>query len=116
MPNRSKQEQLGLFIPKDAHQSGDLHIEGVIRIDGSFSGNLFCESKLYVGITGKFEGQADVENADIAGEYKGNLRTRNRFSLTKSGRFQGLLDAEVASMEAGATFNGEVRIKGKDLP
>jgi len=112
MPSKNKQEKLGLYIPKGAHQSGDLNIEGFIRIDGSFSGNLFCESALFISATGLFEGEADVEEAEISGNYKGNLRVRSRFSLTKSGTFNGLLDAEVASIEAGSRLSGEVRISG----
>ncbi len=113
MLNKKKPEKIGLFIPAGTHQSGNISIEGAIRIDGSFSGSAYCESSLRIGITGTFTGEADVAQADISGSFKGNLMVRERFSLSKTGQFSGLLDAELASMEVGSSFEGEVRIKGR---
>ena len=112
MHKKNKPERLGLYIPKDVHQRGDVSIEGSIRIDGSFSGNLYCDATLHISKTGSFIGEADVAEAEISGKFQGNLRVRSRFSLSKTGSFSGLLDANLASIEAGSHVEGEVRITG----
>jgi len=111
MWKRNKPTEIGLFVPKNSSQSGNLCIEGRARIDGHFKGSLFCESKFDIGKAGTFEGEADVESAEIAGSYLGNLRVRGKIHLLKSAMFHGKLDAQAASIEEGSTIEGEIRIK-----
>jgi cytoskeletal protein CcmA (bactofilin family) len=111
MWKRNKPAELGLFVPKGSVQNGDLCIEGRARIDGTFSGSLFSESKFDIGKTGIFEGEADVEAAEIAGKFNGNLRVRGKIHIMKSAVFHGKLDAQRAIIEEGSTIEGEIRIK-----
>ena len=112
MSNNRSPEKLGLYIPKDTHQTGSLTIEGSIRIDGSFSGQIYGESSMYVSKTGLFSGEADVALAEISGSFQGNLRARTSFYLAKSGTFRGILDAKLAKIDAGSCLEGEIRIQG----
>jgi len=112
MSNKKQSEKLGLYIPTDTHQTGSLTIEGSIRIDGSFSGQLYGESSIYISKTGFFSGEADVAQAEISGTFEGNLRARGLFYLSKSGHFSGILDTKTAKLEEGCCLEGEVRIQG----
>ena len=112
MSTNQSSEKLGLYIPKDTHQTGSLTIEGSIRIDGSFSGQIYGESSMYISTSGSFSGEADVAQAEVSGSFTGNLRARNMFFLAKSGVFRGVLDAGQAKIESGSCLEGEVRIQG----
>ena len=113
MRKRKKAEKIGLFVPKDTCQSGDMIIEGRIRLDGHFSGRLYTEASLEISEIGSFQGEAEVSVAEIAGEYSGNLKAREKFFLLKTGSFKGLLDTVVAKIEEGGSMEAEVRISGK---
>ena len=111
MWKRNNNVGIGLFVPKGSNQNGNLSIEGRARIDGDFSGSLFTESKFDVGKTGFFNGDADVDCAQIAGTFHGTLRVRGKIHIMKSAVFHGKLDAQSASIEEGSIIEGEVRIK-----
>ncbi len=113
MRKRKKAEKIGLFVPKNTCQSGDMIIEGRIRLDGHFSGRIYTESSLEISEIGSFQGEAEVSVAEIAGQFKGNLKVREKFLLLKTGTFQGLLDTDIAKIEEGGALEGEVRITGK---
>ena len=111
MWKKRKNETLGLFVPKNAIQEGNVTTEGRIRIDGHFSGKVFSESQLAIGKDGLFEGDADVFSAEIAGFFRGTLRVQNKLIILKTGSFSGKLDAPIAKIEEGSQIEGEIRIK-----
>ena len=113
MWKKAKSERLGLFVPFGSTQQTNIVTEGRVRIDGTFSGNVFSESHMAIGKEGSFEGEADVLTAEIAGTFNGNLRVQKQLVILKTGRFFGNLDAPVAKIESGSEIVGEVRIKGQ---
>ena len=101
-----------LYIPLNTKQEGQLSVQGRIRIDGHFVGDLYSETSLEIGPNGFLEGSANVVLADISGRFKGNLLTHECCILRASSTFQGLLDAPIAELEKGCSVKGEVRIQG----
>ena len=65
---------LGLFIPEKTEQKGDLHVEGDVRIEGNFVGNLYCEDTLTIGKKAQITGEIECQNAHIMGFFSGTLR------------------------------------------
>ena len=102
--------KLGLYITKDSHQSGELQIEGDVRIEGSFSGTLISDGNLYLGKNSSFEGEAHVVNAQIEGSFSGALESKGQTSFTSSAKFNGILDTQLADIAVGTELIGEVRI------
>ena len=103
---------LGLFVPEKTEQKGNLHVEGDVRIEGHFIGNIYCEHTLTIGKNALFEGDAECSQAHIMGEFSGNIQVHNECTLYKTASFQGLLDTRLAKLEKGCQFRGEVLILG----
>ena len=108
----SQNQPIELYIPMNTKQEGQLSVQGRIRIDGHFIGNLYTESSLEIGPHGCLEGNADVVFADINGRLKGTLLVHAFCTLRRRSLFEGLLDTPMAQMEKGCSFKGEVRIRG----
>ncbi|MEC7985197.1 MAG: polymer-forming cytoskeletal protein [Myxococcota bacterium] len=108
----SQNQPIELYIPINTKQEGQLSVQGRIRIDGHFIGNLYTESSLEIGPHGCLEGDADVVFADINGRLKGKLLVHEFCTLRHRSSFEGLLDTPLAQMEKGCRFKGEVRIRG----
>ena len=113
MLKSKKPKPIGLFVPKDTHQKGDLHIEGRVRIEGRFTGNLEAEDSVVITPSGCFSGTCNATNIEVYGECDGKIRTSDRFSLRKGGRFTGLLDTNRLTIEDQSSFLGELRVAGE---
>ena len=107
---------LGLFIPENTEQKGDLHVEGDVRIEGSFAGTLYCEETLTIGKKAHITGDIECQNAHIMGFLSGNLRVHQECILYRTAIFKGLLDATISKVEKGCQLRGEVFIKGTNSP
>jgi len=107
-----KPEPIGLFIPKDTQQQGDLDIEGRIRLEGRFTGNISTDSTLEVSPSGSFSGSCTAQMVEVHGDCEGQFIVSDRFTLRRGGKFSGLLDTARISIEDGCSFFGELRVKG----
>ena len=107
---------LGLFIPENTEQKGDLHVEGDVRIEGNFVGNLYSEFRLTIGKKAYVAGEIECQQAYIMGVFSGTLRVHQECTLYKTAKFQGLLDSPTAKIEKGCQFRGEVFITGQASP
>jgi cytoskeletal protein CcmA (bactofilin family) len=109
-------KKLGLYITKDSKQTGDLNIEGDVRIDGSFMGRLITDGNLYIGFQGYFEGEAHTEEAYIEGQFSGALEAKIKTTLSEAANFSGILDTPLAEIPIGAQIIGTVRICNRNMP
>ena len=103
----------GLFIPEGNTQKGEMSVDGDIRIEGRFEGNLISEHTFTLGKNASFEGNIECLNAHIMGSLKGNLRVFETSVLYSSARIHGLIDTTFAQMEKGCIFQGEILISGE---
>lgn len=106
---------LAAVLGPGSHQ-GDLSFEGRVRVDGDFSGRLYTDDALEVGLDGRVEGEVDAARAVVAGVLAGKVRVREHLRIEATGRVEGLLDAGVVELRPGGRIRGEVRIRGEELP
>ena len=106
-------EPIGLFIPKNTHQQGDLNIEGRVRLEGQFTGSISTDSTVEITPSGSFSGTCSAQRVEIYGECDGKFIVSDRFTLRKGGRFSGLLDTCRFSIEDQCSFFGELRVTGE---
>ena len=110
---KTQKQGIELYIPLNTKQEGSLSVQGRVRIDGIFIGDLYTESSLEIGPKGVLEGNANVAFADISGDFKGSLLTHGLCILRSSSSFEGLLDSSLAEFERDCQVKGEIRIQGK---
>ena len=105
-------QELSALMGAGSTYSGDLSFEGRVRVDGHFTGRIYTEDCLEVGVGGVVEGECDVARAIISGRVEGKLRVRDHLLVEPGGFIRGTLDATVVELMPGARLAGEVRITG----
>ena len=88
-------------------------MEGDVRIEGNFMGNLYSEYSLTIGKNAYVTGEIECQKAYIMGVFSGTMRVHQECIVYKTAQFQGLLDSPIAKMEPGCQFRGEVFITGQ---
>ncbi len=96
--------------------TGDLKTEGVIRLNGSLTGNLETSEKLVIGQKGRVEGEVRCKNADIEGKVFGTIHVKELLSLKKTAEIEGDIVTKQLSVEPGAIFTGTCKMSKNAEP
>ncbi|MEZ4846129.1 MAG: polymer-forming cytoskeletal protein [Bdellovibrionota bacterium] len=60
-------------LDRGSEFEGKLTFEGTVRIDGKFKGDIFSESHMVIGESGRVEGTATVGSVSISGNFNGDI-------------------------------------------
>ncbi len=104
--NEVRSEEIHTIIGRESSFEGKLVFDGVVRIDGSFKGNIQSKGKLLVGESAVLEAEIETGSLILSGEIKGNIAAANRVEIKSKGRFTGNIKTPILLIEEGASFNG----------
>ena len=107
-----KEPSLPSLLSSDLTITGDLHSEGRVEIDGTFTGNLRCDV-LNINETAKIDGEIIADSVKIYGRVTGQISARD-VSLTKTAHVQGDILHENLIVEQGAYLDGHCRQNDND--
>ena len=111
-PQAQKGTQLNAFLGRGCIYEGKLTFEGRVRIDGSFTGEIFSNDTLEIGPDAEIEAEIDVATVIIAGRVTGNIIARGRCDLRAPGVVIGNITSPIVTMDEGVRFDGEMRMSG----
>ena len=98
-------------IGKGVHMRGDLHFDRLLRIDGSFIGNLHSKGNVIVGETGSFKG--DMINLKTilvdGGRIEGNIVVDSVIAIN-SATIVGSITCKTISCDRNVTIRGRMNI------
>ena len=109
------QQELSALMGAGSHYEGDLSFEGRVRVDGHFTGRIYTEDCLEVGVDGVISGECDVARAIVSGRIEGTVRVRDHLLIEPGGLIDGKLDAGIVEVMPGGRLEGTVRILGTPL-
>lgn len=112
LTTQDPQQELSALMGAGSHYEGDLSFEGRVRVDGHFTGRIYTEDCLEVGLGGVVSGECDVARAIVSGRIEGVIRVRDHLLIETSGVVSGTLDAGIVEMMPGGQLDGTVRILG----
>jgi len=105
------------IIAEGTTLKGELGIEGNLRIEGTFQGNLYVKGRVYISDSGKVLSNIHSAEAIIGGFIIGNIYAENKVKILGTGHVQGNIYAPGVACEEGAVFNGDcivIREKNAD--
>jgi cytoskeletal protein CcmA (bactofilin family) len=105
---------LSAFIDQGSEFEGKLTFKDTVRIDGSFQGEISSENTLVVGETGSIEATIRSNTVVVSGSVVGNIIAAHQIILHKSARVEGDMNAPSLVIEEGASFNGQLTMRGPD--
>ena len=81
-------------------------------VEGTVNAAMTGGRNLEIARDGVFQGEATVENADIAGTFEGTLTVLNRLSIYASGRIKGSVTYGQLEIERGGRIDGQASHDG----
>lgn len=76
------------------------------RIDGTIQGNVSARGCLYIGTSGKVQGNIKTEAVMVSGEVCGDIVAEGRVEIASSGIVNGDISAKTLVIDENAIFNG----------
>jgi len=90
---------------------GTARVEGTLRLDGAFKGNLEVGETLIIGSEGSFHGTAFGRKIVIGGHFKGEVMGTELVELQKGARLEGDVVTRSFVLEPGVWFQGNCRME-----
>ena len=84
-----------------------------IRFDGQLIGNLTTKGKVFIGQSGRVNGQINCKNCEIEGVVEGKVIVEELLSLRAVSKLYGEIKTGKLAIEPGATFTGKCDMGGK---
>ncbi|MCA9521978.1 MAG: polymer-forming cytoskeletal protein [Myxococcales bacterium] len=112
--NRGANETLNALLGKGSEFEGKLTFEGTVRIDGTFSGEIFTEDKLIVGEGAVVRAQIDAGSVEIHGDVIGDIRANESIELRSPARLKGNIATPALSIDKGVIFDGQCNMTTKE--
>jgi cytoskeletal protein CcmA (bactofilin family) len=97
---------------------GTLMVEGTLRVEGEFDGDLLNCDRLEIGPHGCVRVDVQVRDAHIEGQMQGSLQAEGRVVLMTGARMHGDLTCRRVVIEDGVHFTGRCIMveEGEPLP
>lgn len=98
------------LVGRGSHFEGKMTFEGVVRIDGSFAGEIVSDDTLIIGEGAEVRAELDVATVVIYGAVYGNIRASNCVELHAPSHLVGNIVSPALVVERGAVFDGNCRM------
>lgn len=99
------------IIGEGTRFKGDFELNGLLRIDGDFSGTIHSNGKILVGRNGRAECTIHAGTVVIGGIVRGNVFTSEKVIILSTGMMLGNITTPRLIAEEGVIFNGNCRIE-----
>ncbi|MEX0987121.1 MAG: polymer-forming cytoskeletal protein [Bacteroidales bacterium] len=95
---------------------GNISSNENIRFDGILIGNLTTKGKVFIGQSGKVNGEIKCRNCEVEGVVEGRIVIEELLSLRSMSRIYGEIKTSKLAIEPGAIFSGKCDMGGKKEP
>ena len=84
--------------------------EGVIRIDGKYTGVIDIKGHIILGETGLVNGDIRADSALFAGRFQGNIYIEETLHMTETTVMNGKIETGKLIIDEGAVLNGTCNV------
>jgi cytoskeletal protein CcmA (bactofilin family) len=89
---------------------GNIELQGTIRIDGDFDGDIKCPDTLIIGKSGVVKATVVVKNAVIGGKLMGDIQASNKIELQTGSHVEGDIQTARLVIDEGVFFEGSCKM------
>lgn len=98
------------LLDKGCEFNGKLSFEGIVRIDGTFQGEIYSQDHLIIGEGAHVEANIQVGELEVSGNFKGNILAREKTTVHASGRVKGDVKTKKIEVHNGALIDGTLEM------
>lgn len=99
------------FLGPGSQFEGKLDFTEIVRLDGTFRGEITSKDTLIVGQTGDLHAEVNVGTLILSGRITGNIVASSKVELRAPARIEGNIDTPVLLIEEGVSLNGSVKMQ-----
>jgi Integral membrane protein CcmA involved in cell shape determination len=106
MALRSDDISINTIIGDGSSVTGNLHVNGFIRVDGDIDGNLETDGSIIIGEKARLRGNVKAKSVIIGGIVLGDIIAREGVTLLSSSAVVGDIISRKVQMEDSVVFHG----------
>jgi len=107
---------INTILGKGSSVTGDLRINGFVRLDGDIDGNLETDGNVIIGDNARIRGDVKAKSVIISGIVIGNIIAQEGIKILSEAAVLGDVISRKVQIDDKATFNGRcISIKDEEL-
>lgn len=106
-----EKSEIKAFLGPGSQFEGKLLFDEIVRLDGTFRGEVTSRDTLIVGKTADLQAEINVGTLILSGRFKGNIKASHRVELRAPAQVEGTLETPVLIVEEGVQLNGSLAMK-----
>ncbi len=99
-----------LIVGRDITLTGEIADCDILVVEGTVSASLRGSQRIEIAEGGVFEGNLDIDVAEIKGRFEGELIARDRLIIRRTGRASGRIRYGEIEIERGGRVAGDVEV------
>ena len=108
---KTTEGKMSTIIAKGTKITGNVDMQGSLRIDGYIKGQVISSETLTVGSAGVVDGEVKVKEAIVGGKIMGNLTASQRIELESDASILGDVRTRIFVIKEGGIFHGNCFMK-----
>jgi len=104
------------FLGPGSKFEGKLSFNEMVRLDGTFSGEIESSDTLVVGETAEIDGNISVGALILSGKFKGDIKATTVVELRAPAKVEGKIETPSLKVEDKVIFNGQIVMPGSAMP
>lgn len=109
-----EKSEIKAFLGPGSQFEGKLLFNEIVRLDGTFRGEITSKDTLIVGQTADVQAEVTVGTLIISGRFKGNIKAAQRVELRSPAQLEGNIETPVLVVEEGVVLNSTLAMKRED--
>lgn len=98
------------FLGAGSKFEGKLSFDELVRLDGSFSGEIVSSDTLIVGESAEIEGSIRVGALILSGRFSGEIKATTMVELRAHAQVEGTVETPALKIDENVIFNGEIKM------
>ncbi|HKK01571.1 MAG TPA: polymer-forming cytoskeletal protein [Desulfuromonadales bacterium] len=103
-----EKREIKAFLGPGSEFEGKLVFDEIVRLDGTFRGEVTSKDTLIIGETANIQAEVNVGTLILSGKFNGNIKATSRVELRSPARLEGNIETPVLVMEEGVVMNSSV--------
>ena len=99
---------INTIIGKGSSITGNLRINGFVRLDGDIDGNLETDGNIIIGDSARIKGDVKAKAVIVGGIIKGNVKAAESVKVLAEAAVIGDIISRKVQVEDKATFHGHL--------
>lgn len=105
-----EKSEIKAFLGPGSKFEGKLFFDEIVRLDGTFKGEINSRDTLIIGETADIDGEVEVGTFILSGKFKGNIKALTRVELRRPAQIDGTIETPILVIEEGVTLNGSINM------